>query len=53
MFSGQSRPFRIQFKSDADEDTTNANAMKGNKNEQNGGPGGIVGFMLSYVQIPC
>ena len=52
-FSGQSVPFRVQFKSSADEEARSIDADSANNNEQNGAPGGITGFMLSYVQIPC
>ena len=53
MFSGQTVPFRIQFKTDGDEVARSNDDRKAKRNEQNGAPGGIVGFMLSYVQIPC
>ena len=51
--SGQSVPFRVQFKTNADENASSNNADKAKANEQNGAPGGIVGFMLSYAQIAC
>ena len=51
--SAQSVPFRIQFKASGDEDAQSIDANSANNNEQNGAPGGITGFMLSYVQLPC
>ena len=45
------RPFRIIFKTDADE-VTYKNAMS-NLDEQAAAPGGIIGFQLMYWQEPC
>jgi hypothetical protein len=45
-------PFRIMFKTDANEATGNM-ANDGNVNEQAGTPGGIVGFSLNYVEQDC
>ena len=51
--SAQVRPFRISFKTDADEIATNDGINQNKNNEQNGAPGGITGFRLSYVQNDC
>jgi len=47
-------PFRIGVNLDSDEATgaTKAKEMA-NANEQNGIPGGIVGFQLTYYQVAC
>lgn len=47
-------PFRIGVNLDSDEATgaTKAKEMT-NANEQNGVPGGIVGFQLEYFQVAC
>ncbi len=47
----QTRPFKIEFKTDANEATaTNTDAST---SETNIFPGGIVGFSLNYVQRAC
>ena len=53
LLLGQSVPFRIQFKASSDEEARSIDANSANNNEQNGAPGGITGFMLSYTQILC
>ena len=50
-FSAGRRPFRIIFKTDADEVTYKL-AMT-NLDEQSAAPGGIIGFQLMYWQEPC
>ena len=45
------RPFRIIFKTDADEYTFAASMA--NMDEQAAVPGGIIGFQLMYWQEPC
>ena len=44
------RPFRITFKTDANEVTAGSTP---NSNEQSETPGGIVGFLLNYSQVSC
>ena len=51
-FPAVSRPFRIDFKTDATEVTT-AGASTAATNEERLSPGGIVGFLLDYNQTPC
>ncbi|XP_059088780.1 uncharacterized protein LOC131884901 [Tigriopus californicus] len=46
----QQRPFRVHFKTDADEVTTGATA---DMNEQMIHPGGIIGFHLNYALQDC
>ena len=49
----QTRPFRITFKTDSTE-ATDMNVIEvADMNEQNGIPGGIVGFSLNYIQQSC
>jgi hypothetical protein len=45
------RPFKITFKTDANEVTT-INGMA-NTNEESFAPGGIIGFQLTFTQIAC
>jgi hypothetical protein len=50
-FSAWMRPFKVTFKTDANEVTANGgNAIL---NEESFAPGGIVGFQLTYTQIAC
>ena len=51
--AGQTRPFKIEFKSDADEVAITANADMPQKSELSQIPGGIVGFHLNYVLQDC
>ena len=51
-FPAVSRPFRIDFKTDATEVTT-ATTPTGINNEEKLSPGGIVGFLLNYSQLSC
>ena len=44
-------PFRIGFITNGGESTTNTNDPT--TNEQEGAPGGIIGFKLNYVQQMC
>ena len=44
------RPFRLTFKTDANEMTVAAAATT---NELSVVPGGIIGFQLTYMQISC
>jgi hypothetical protein len=46
------RPFKIIFKTDANEQTR---AIGGNEDlhEETSAPGGIIGFQLSFAQISC
>ena len=47
-------PFRIEFKTDADEVTgVAANMAKADFNEQAMTPGGILGFSINYAQVSC
>ena len=48
-----SRPFRIQFKTDANELPTTAAGTDATDAEQMVAPGGIVGFNLNFVQQSC
>jgi len=48
---GGSRPFRVTFRTDADEVTMIG--WNGAKDEQAMAPGGIVGFSLIFWQIMC
>ena len=50
---GQIVPFRVTVKTDDSEVTASAAADMADMNEQNGRPGGIVGFALDFVQQPC
>ena len=50
--SGQAIPFRIEFKTDADEQT-GAPADDAMVNEQAMTPGGIIGFSINYMQQAC
>ena len=43
----------MRFVTDGLEDNSKAGPDAAKKNELNGAPGGIVGFMLSYAQIAC
>jgi hypothetical protein len=53
-FLAFTRPFKIIFKTDANEVTITAGATgDASMNEQADSPGGIVGFQLSFVQISC
>jgi hypothetical protein len=49
------RPFKVIFKTDANEATTGGTigAMFANTNEQATFPGGIVGFQLTWLQTSC
>ncbi|XP_059088965.1 uncharacterized protein LOC131885059 [Tigriopus californicus] len=47
----QTRPFRVLFKTDADEMTERITAVVAN--EQAGFPGGIIGFHLNYALQDC
>ena len=49
------RPFKIIFRTDNDEVTNGAAASTNDPNmeEQNGTPGGIIGFSLNYNQVGC
>lgn len=53
IFLAQQTPFTVGFISDADEITTTAAAIMATQNELSGIPGGIHGFMIDFVQIPC
>ena len=53
IYLGQSIPFRFTFKTNENENTVGANANDADDNEQNGTPGGIVGFSLNYEQQSC
>ena len=53
LYIGQSIPFRLTLKTDENEVTTGNNAIDADDNEQNGMPGGIIGFSLNYQQISC
>ena len=53
FFSAQTRPFRMTFKTDADEVNTNAGATQADVNEQSVAPAGIIGFSLNFNQIAC
>jgi hypothetical protein len=46
------RPFKITFKTDANELTIAAGATAVN-NEESFAPGGIIGFQLFFNQIAC
>ena len=46
----QQRPFRVTFKTDDNEQTTGTVTTT---NEQEMGPGGIIGFSLNYIQQAC
>ncbi|TRY61558.1 hypothetical protein TCAL_16298, partial [Tigriopus californicus] len=46
----QQRPFRVHFKTDADEVTL---ATAANMNDQGVHPGGIIGFHLNYALQDC
>jgi hypothetical protein len=52
-FSAFTRPFKVIFKTDANEITTGAGATAAIVNEQAFAPGGIIGFQLSFIQISC
>ena len=45
-------PYRITFKTDADEITA-AIALNANANESDLGPSGFVGFSLMFLQTAC
>ena len=51
LFLAGRKPFRITFKTDADEVT--ATSMPGTLDEQALIPAGIIGFSLDYWQQPC
>ncbi len=53
--SGRASPFRLTFKTDADEvsDATAAADEEADVEEQSEAPGGIIGFSLDYQQQPC
>ena len=50
IFTAFMRPFKIIFKTDADEVAAGATATL---NEEATFPGGIIGFQLSFNQISC
>ena len=50
MHVAQTRPYQVQFKTDADEVI---GAAAEATNEQDGPPGGIVGFALRYAHQDC
>jgi hypothetical protein len=45
------RPFKVIFKTDANEATIGAGNSQ--TNEQAIAPGGIIGFQLTFLQISC
>ena len=45
------RPFRIEFKTDANEVTADLNDP--NTDEERDAPGGIIGFNLNFLQQAC
>eukprot|EP00094_Tigriopus_californicus_P007675 TCALIF_07391-PA protein Name:"Protein of unknown function" AED:0.31 eAED:0.35 QI:34/0.7/0.72/1/0.5/0.54/11/0/361 len=49
----QRTPFRIDFKTDADEMVTGTMTNMAMNNEQAGFPGGIVGFNLNWALVSC
>ena len=51
LFLGGKRPFRLTFKTDADEITEAASS--GQSDETSLSPGGIIGFSLNFFQVPC
>ena len=52
-FLAQQIPFRVTFKTDADEMTETVLDTMADMNEQNEIPAGIIGFSLSYAQAAC
>jgi len=53
-FSAFTRPFKVIFKTDANEITTMGGAAStAINNEQAVAPGGIIGFQLNFLQISC
>jgi hypothetical protein len=54
LFLAFTRPFKIIFKTDANELTGIAGiAISAANNEQSASPGGIIGFQLNFLQISC
>ena len=58
QISAAYRPFKVIFKTDANEITTGIGITMAMANEANGGDanpsiGGIVGFSLNYFQLGC
>ena len=51
-FTARTAPYRITFKTNADEATA-AIALNADANEQDLIPSGFVGFSLSYAQVAC
>ena len=52
FFLANTKPFRITFTTDDDELSTGIASMAAT-DEQNGQPGGIIGFQLRWVQQSC
>ena len=54
FIAGRHLPFRVGVDFDANERDNSATAKsKATLNEQQGSPGGIVGFKLTYWQVAC
>jgi len=50
LYLARQLPFRMTFKTDADEITGTVTSTNTNENELNGAPLGTIGFSLNYLQ---